>query len=78
MFQQILKYHHDGILKFVGTSDTDNIGTLQAGTASTALDIDGSSVTATVSNGLVKDQTLSGAGNFIMDGSQSGLIENHP
>ena len=66
----------DGILKFVGTSDTDNIGTLQAGTASTALDIDGSSVTATVSNGLVKDQTLSGAGNFIMDGSQSGLASS--
>ena len=66
----------DGFLKLVGTSDTDNIGLSQAGTANTALDINGASVTATASNGLVKDQTLSGAGNFLMDGSQSSLASS--
>jgi len=66
----------DGFLKLVGTSDTDNIGESQAGIANTALDINGASVTATASNGLVKDQTLSGAGNFVLDGSQSGLASS--
>lgn len=66
----------DGFLKLVGTSDTDNIGLSQAGIANTALDINGASVTATASNGLVKDQTLSGAGNFLMDGSQSSLASS--
>ena len=66
----------DGFLKLVGTSDTDNIGESQAGIANTALDINGASVTATASNGLVKDQTLSGAGNFVMDGAQSGLASS--
>ena len=66
----------DGFLKFVGSADADNIGTSQAGTASTALILDGDSVTPTVSNGLVKEQTLSGSGNFAMDGSQSGLASS--
>ena len=66
----------DGFLKFVGSTDTDNIGTSQAGTASTALTLDGDSVTPTISNGLVKEQTLSGSGNFAMDGSQSGLASS--
>ena len=61
----------DGFLKFVGSTDADNIGTSQAGTASTALTLNGASVTATVSNGLVKDQTLSSSGNFVMDGSNN-------
>ena len=61
----------DGFLKFVGSTDADNIGTSQSGTASTALILNGASVTATVSNGLVKDQTLSGSGNFVMDGAQT-------
>ena len=61
----------DGFVKFVGSTDADNIGTSQSGTASTALTLNGASVTATISNGLVKEQTLSGSGNFTMDGSQS-------
>ena len=63
----------DSFLKLVGTTDADNIGTSQAGTASTALTLNGGSVTATLSNGLVKEQTLGGAGNFAFDGAQSGL-----
>ena len=66
----------DGFLKFVGSTDADNIGTSQSGTASTALNLNGDSVTATLSNGLVKEQTLTGAGNFIMDGSQSALASS--
>ena len=66
----------DGFLKFVGSTDADNIGTSQAGTGSTALTLNGASVTPTISNGLVKEQTLSGSGNFIMDGSQSGLASS--
>ena len=35
----------DGFLKFVGSTDADNIGTSQSGTASTALTLNGASVT---------------------------------
>ena len=62
----------DGFMKLVGTTDADNIGTNQAGIANNALTLNGSSVTSTLSNGLVKEQTLASAGNFVMDGSQSG------
>ena len=37
-----------------GSVDTDNIATAQSGTANTALTLNGSSVNATSSNGLVK------------------------
>ena len=66
----------DGFLKFVGSTDADNIGTSQAGTGSTALTLNGASVTPTISNGLVKDQTLSSSGDFVMDGSQLGLASS--
>ena len=66
----------DGFLKFVGSTDADNIGTSQAGTGSTALTLNGASVTPTISNGLVKDQTLSSSGDFNMDGSQLGLASS--
>lgn len=66
----------DGFLKFGGSLDSDGLGISQTGTASTALTLNGASVTPTVSNGLVKEQTLSGSGNFVMDGSQSGLASS--
>ena len=43
----------DGFLKFEGTTDADNIGASQTGTASTALTLNGSSVTATDTDGLL-------------------------
>jgi flagellar hook-associated protein 2 len=66
----------DGFLKFVGTSDTDNIGALQSGTANTALTLNGASVNATDVDGLVDDETISSAGNFNIDGSQSSLASS--
>ena len=48
----------DGFLKFVGSTDADNIGTSQSGTASTALTLNGASVTATDPDGLVDNETL--------------------
>ena len=44
----------DSFLKMNGSVDTDNIATAQSGTANTALTLNGSSVNATSSNGLVK------------------------
>ena len=61
----------DGFLKFVGTTDVDNIGASQSGTASTALTLNGSSVTATDTDGIVDAETLSSAGNFTLDGAQT-------
>ena len=61
----------DGFLKFVGTTDADNIGTSQSGTASTALTLNGSSVTATDSDGFVDNETLDSSGNFSLDGAQT-------
>tara|TARA_B110001450_G_scaffold134475_1_gene126282 strand:- start:1176 stop:3770 length:2595 start_codon:yes stop_codon:yes gene_type:complete len=66
----------DGFLKLVGTSDADNIGTAQSGTANTALILNGDSVTTTSSNGIVKAATLSSAGNFGLDGSQASSTLN--
>ena len=61
----------DGFLKFVGSTDADNIGTSQAGTASTALTLNGASVTATDPDGLVDNETLGSSGNFTLDGAQT-------
>ena len=61
----------DGFLKLVGTTDADNIGASQSGTASTALILNGSSVTATDTDGIVDAETLGSAGNFTLDGAQT-------
>ena len=66
----------DGFLKFVGTTDADNIGASQTGTAGTALTLNGSSVTATDTDGLVNAETLAGSGNFSIDGAQSSAASN--
>ncbi len=61
----------DGFLKFVGSTDADNIGTSQTGTASTALTLNGASVTATDTDGLVDNESLGSSGNFTLDGAQT-------
>ena len=61
----------DSFLKFSGTTDADNIGTSQSGTASTALTLNGASVTATDTDGLVDNATLGSSGNFTLDGNQT-------
>ena len=61
----------DGFLKFVGSTDADNIGTSQTGTASTALTLNGASVTATDTDGLVDNETLGSSCNFTLDGAQT-------
>jgi hypothetical protein len=66
----------DGFLKLIGTTDVDNIGTAQSGTANTALTLNGDSVTTTSSNGIVKEATLGSAGNFGLDGSQASSTLN--
>ena len=66
----------DGFLKFEGTTDADNIGASQTGTASTALTLNGSSVTATDTDGLVNAETLSSSGNFSIDGAQSSAASS--
>ena len=68
----------DGFLKFVGTTDPDNISTSQTGTASTALTLNGDSVTITDPDGLVDNETLGSLGNFTLDGNQtsSGSASN--
>ena len=66
----------DGFLKFVGTTDVDNIGTTQTGTANVALILNGASVTTTDTDGLVDAETLSSAGNFTIDGNQSSLASS--
>ena len=68
----------DSFLKFVGTTDPDNISTSQTGTASTALTLNGGSVTITDPDGLVDNETLGSSGNFTLDGNQtsSGSASN--
>ena len=68
----------DSFLKFVGTTDPDNISTSQTGTASTALTLNGDSVTITDPDGLVDNETLGSSGNFTLDGNQtsSGSASN--
>ncbi len=61
----------DGFLKFTGTTDSDNIGSSQSGTASTALTINGASVTTTDPDGLVDNETRGSSGNFTLDGAQT-------
>ena len=61
----------DGFLKLLGTTDVDNIGAAQSGTASTALVLNGASVTATDTDGIVDAETLAGSGNFTLDGNQA-------
>ncbi len=61
----------DSFLKMKGSADADNIGTSQSGTASTALTLNGTSVTATDTDGLVDNETLGSAGNFTIDGAQN-------
>ncbi len=63
----------DSFFKMSGSADTDNIGSTQSGTANTALTLNGSAVTATDTDGLVDAETLSGSGNFSIDGAQSGI-----
>ena len=61
----------DSFLKLVGTTDADNIGASQSGTASTALVLNGASVTAADADGIVDAETLSSSGNFTLDGAQT-------
>jgi flagellar capping protein FliD len=61
----------DGFLKLVGTTDADNVGASQSGTANTALNLNGSSVTTTDPDGIVDAETLENAGNFTLDGAQT-------
>ena len=61
----------DGFLKFVGTTDANNIGASQSGSANTALILNGSSVTATDTDGIVDAETLGSAGNLTLDGAQT-------
>ena len=56
-----------------GSVDTDNIASAQSGTANTALTLNGSSVNATSSNGLVPNTSLGSAGNLAINGGQAGL-----
>ena len=54
------------------------MGTSQTGTASTALTLNGASVTITDPDGLVDNETLGSSGNFTLDGNQtsSGSASN--
>ncbi len=61
----------DSFLKMKGSADADNIGTSQSGTASTALTLNGTSVTASDTDGLVDNETRGSAGNFTIDGAQN-------
>ena len=63
----------DSFLKMNGSVDTDNIASAQSGTANTALTLNGSSVNATSSNGLVTSTSLGSAGNLAINGGQAGL-----
>ncbi|MDA9657550.1 flagellar filament capping protein FliD [Alphaproteobacteria bacterium] len=66
----------DGFLKFAGTTDADNIGTTQSGTGSTALTLNGASVTTTDPDGLVDAETRGSSGTFSIDGNQSSAASN--
>ena len=59
----------DSFLKLSGTTDNDNIGSSQSGTADTAMTLNGSSVTGTDTDGLVDNETLGSSGNFSIDGA---------
>ena len=62
----------DGFLKMNGSADADDIGTSQTGTASTAITLNGSSsfITSTDADGLVDAESIVGAGDLTIDGSQ--------
>ena len=47
-----------------GSADADNIGTSQSGTASTALTLHETSVTASDTDGLVDNETRGSAGTY--------------
>ncbi len=61
----------DSFFKMSGSADNDNIGAAQSGSASTALTLNGSSVTASDSDGLVDNETRGSSGNFTIDGAQN-------
>ena len=65
----------DGFLKMNGSADADDIGTSQTGTASTAITLNGSSsfITSTDADGLVDAESIVGAGDLTIDGSQDSL-----
>ena len=66
----------DSFLKINGSADLDNIGANQAGLSNTAMTLDGTSVTATEIDGLVKEETLGSAGDLTISGSQAGLASS--
>ena len=59
-----------------GSADIDDIGSSQSGTSGTALSLNGSSVTTTDTDGLVDAETIGGAGDLTIDGSQSGAASS--
>ena len=61
----------DSFLKMSGTTDNDNIGSSQSGTANTAMTLNGRSVTETDNDGLVDAETLGSAGDLTIDGAFS-------
>ena len=61
----------DGFLKISGTTDIDNIGSSQSGTADTAMTLNGSSITGTDTDGLVDNETIGSPGDFSIDGDLS-------
>ena len=65
----------DGFLKMNGSADADDIGTSQTGTASTAITLNGSSsfITSTDADGLVDAESIVGAGDLTIYGSQDYL-----
>lgn len=66
----------DSFLKINGSADLDNIGANQAGLSNTAMTLDGTSVTATEIDGLVKEESLGSAGDITISGSQAGLASS--
>ena len=68
----------DGFIKFVGTTDPNNIGASQSGTASTALSLNGTSITNTDDDGIVDNITIGTAGNLTLGGAKtsSGAATN--
>ncbi len=66
----------DSFLKMNGSADLDNIGANQAGLSNTAMTLDGTSVTATEIDGLVKEESLGSAGDLTISGSQAGLASS--
>ncbi len=66
----------NSFLKMSGSVDTNNIGTVQSGTASNALTFNGSSVTISDSDGLVDAETIGSAGDLTIDGSQASAASS--